>query len=223
MARPRLGGLDPRRLRAWLLAIFAALALPTALLVYHAYGQLKWEAFHRQRVLAEEFAARVDARLAALVAAEEARAVGDYAFLVLAGDPAANFLQRSPLAAYPLPATPPGLVGHFQVDADGAFSSPLLPGAGDDAARYGVAGDELAARTAQVERLRAVLGRSRVDEGSAALALGDTGSALATEADDRGAGASAERRAGERESTLAQKAAPAAPAESKQQLAPAQS
>ena len=56
-------GLDRKRLRRWLSVFFLALAIPTGILVYQAYSQLKWEAFHQYRVLAEELAARIDARI----------------------------------------------------------------------------------------------------------------------------------------------------------------
>jgi hypothetical protein len=35
------------RLTLLLLLFFLALALPTSILVYQAYGQLKWEAFYQ--------------------------------------------------------------------------------------------------------------------------------------------------------------------------------
>ena len=167
--RAPLAGLTPGRLRLWLALLFAALALPSALLVQHAYGQLKWEAFHRQRVLAEEFAQRVDSRLAALVAAEEARPATDYRFLVVAGDPGARVLALSPLASFPPERTLPGALGHFEVEADGTFRSPLLPAAGEDPGRHGITRDALAARTARVAELRELLARHRVG-GEPALA-----------------------------------------------------
>ncbi len=168
MPRPRLAGLTPGRLRLGLGVLFVALALPTAVLIQHAYGQLKWEAFHRQRLLAEEFVARVDAALAARLAAEEARPTSDYAFLVVAGDPATRYVTRSPLAAYPAVDALPGTVGHFQVDADGRFSSPLLPEAGVDPSRYGVGPDELAERSERVARIHDLLGRGRLDDDAVA-------------------------------------------------------
>ena len=127
MWRNSLTGLDRKTLRRWLAVFFLALAIPTGILVYQAYSQLKWEAFHQYRVLAEELAARIDARIVQLVNVEEARSFADYAFLNVAGDPAANFLQRSPLSAYPHGSPIPGLVGYFQVDTDGAFTTPLVP------------------------------------------------------------------------------------------------
>jgi len=67
--------LDERRLGILLGAFFLALAIPAAVLIAQAYGQLKWEAFRRNQLLAEDLAARVDAGLRAEVAAEEARSL----------------------------------------------------------------------------------------------------------------------------------------------------
>src|SRR4030095_2329771 len=94
--------LDERRLKVLLGAFFLALAVPAAVLITQAYGQLKWEAFRRNQLLAEGLAAPVDAGLRAAVETEEARSFGDYSFLVVAGkDAAANFVQLSPLSAFP--------------------------------------------------------------------------------------------------------------------------
>ena len=49
MRRSPIAGLDRRGLRRCLALFFLALAVPAAILVREAYGQLKWEAFHRQR------------------------------------------------------------------------------------------------------------------------------------------------------------------------------
>lgn len=158
--RARLAGFGRSRLR-WLLGLFfLALALPTAVLVRQAYLQLKWESFHQHQAMAEELSARVDARLARLIEAEEARSFSDYAFLVVAGDPKANFVQRSPLSEFPPKADPPGVLGWFQLDAEGVFSTPLLPA--QATGTYGIPEPELARRTALQSRLREILGRNRL-------------------------------------------------------------
>ena len=74
------------------------------------------------------------------------------AVLVVMGDPSANFVQRSPLSAYPSASSIPGLIGYFQVDAQGAFTTPLLPGPEAVPAAYGISTEELAepARTPPV-------------------------------------------------------------------------
>ena len=125
-------GYDKVRLRNLLAIFFLALAIPTVILIWHAYGQLKWEAFHQYRGLAEELTSRIDTRLIDMVHFADASSFADYTFLVVTGDPSVNFLQRSPLSGYPVTGDPPGLLGYFQVDTRGAFSSPLLPPKGSD-------------------------------------------------------------------------------------------
>ena len=166
MWRNSLTGLDRKTLRRWLALFFLALAIPTGILVYQAYSQLKWEAFHQYRVLAEELAARIDARIIALVNTEEARSFVDYAFLNVAGDPAANFLQRSPLSAWPHASPIPGLVGYFQVDTEGAFTTPLVPPAGTVASTYGIAAGELQQRLALQQQIEQILSRNRLVQDS---------------------------------------------------------
>jgi signal transduction histidine kinase len=170
-----LTGLDRKGLRRWLAVFFLALAVPTGILVYQAWSQLKWEAFHQHRVLAEELAARIDARIVQLIDAEEARAFADYAFLNVAGDPSANFLQRSPLSAYPHTSPMPGLIGYFQVDTDGAFTTPLLPPAGTVASSYGISDGELQQRLALQQKIEQILSRNRLvqDRKTAAVTSGE--------------------------------------------------
>ena len=161
---PPLAGLDRRRLRLGLLAFFLALAVPSAVLVYQAFGRIEWEGFHQQQVLAEELALRIDARVADLVDAESARGLADYAFLVVEGDPRAGYLQRSPLSAFPPRPEVPGLIGYFQVDAQGAFSSPLLPRGSTDPTAYGLTQAEVAERTAAEQRVEQILSSNRLVE-----------------------------------------------------------
>ncbi len=160
--RRALAGLTPRRLRLALALFFLALALPTGVLVYQAYSQLKWEAFHQHRLMAEELANRIRAQAADLIAEEEARRFADYGFLVVAGDPATNYVERSPLSGYPLTSQLPGILGYFQVDAGGAFSTPLLPAPGTEASAFGVGADELAQRRQLAQRIQSILSRNRL-------------------------------------------------------------
>jgi signal transduction histidine kinase len=157
-----LTGLDRKRLRLWLAVFFLALAIPTGILVYQAYSQLKWEAFHQYRVLAGELVERIDSRIIQIINTEEARSFAEYAFLTVAGDPSANFLQRSPLSAFPPASSIPGLVGYFQVDIGGRFTTPLLPPAGTDAASYGLSSTDLEQRLALQQRIGQILNRNRL-------------------------------------------------------------
>jgi len=162
--RPRSRGflLDERRLKLVLAAFFVALAIPSVALVAQAYRQLRWEAFRQTQLLAEDLAARIDADLRAAVAAEEARSFGDYQFLVVEGDAAANFVQRSPLSAFPVESAIAGAIGYFQVDANGELTTPLLPANEADAERFGISEDERRARLALEETIRDVLVENRL-------------------------------------------------------------
>jgi signal transduction histidine kinase len=155
-------GLDERRLRNFIALFFLALAVPTAALIWQAYGQLKWESFHQYRIVAEELTRRIDARLNEMVRAADARSFADYSFIVVAGDPSANLVQRSPLSEFPIAADLPGVLGHFQVDTDGAFSTPILPPEGTDAASLGISDSEYGDRYVRAADIHAVLVDNRL-------------------------------------------------------------
>jgi signal transduction histidine kinase len=164
---------DERGLKIVLAVFFLALAVPAGVLIAQAYDQLKWQAFRSTQVAAEELAARIDTSLRAAIAVEDARSFGAYSFLVVEGDAAANFVQRSPLSAFPVESAVPGVLGYFQVDAAGRLTTPLLPDVGVEAATYGITATEEAARAQRVAELRDVLARNQLvhasrDEGAAA-------------------------------------------------------
>jgi len=156
--------MSKNRLRGWLLLFFIALLIPTGLLIRQAYQELQWEAFHQQRIQAEELASRIDTHLIDLVNKEEKRSFSDYAFLNVTGTSKANFLQRSPLSSFPVTSDIPGLMGYFQVDADGKFTTPLLP---DDPItdRYGLAADEYQQRLSLQLRLLGILDKNQLVKG----------------------------------------------------------
>ena len=141
---------------------FLALVIPTGVLIWHAYGQLKWEAFHQYRGLAEELTSRIDGRLIEMMHSADTRSFADYTFLVVTGDPSANFLQHSPLSAYPVSGDPPGLLGYFQVDTRGAFSSPLLPPDGSDPEKFGIGEEEFKNRLLLTREIHAILADNRL-------------------------------------------------------------
>ena len=127
MLKNTLSTWNKKRLRFVLIIFFFALAIPTAILVNHAYSQLKWEAFHHYRLQAEELTKRIDTRFVEIIEIESARSFTDYSFLNIAGTSKSKFIQRSPLSAFPVDSKFPGIIGYFQVDNFGQFSSPLLP------------------------------------------------------------------------------------------------
>ncbi|MDH5502045.1 MAG: sensor histidine kinase, partial [Gammaproteobacteria bacterium] len=142
LSKRLMAGFDEKRLRNFLIVFFLALALPTAVLTWQAFSQLKWEAFHQYQGDAEELTRRIDARVNAAIKSSDASAFADYTFLVVSGDPSANFVQRSPLSMYPVAGEVPGVLGYFQVDSNGQFSTPLLPPEGTEAASFGIGEDE---------------------------------------------------------------------------------
>ncbi len=162
MARRPLADKTLRRLRLILVLFFLALAIPTGLLLKQSYSQLKWEAFHQHRVLAEELVARIDQRYSELIAREDARAFTDYAFLNVTGDARANLLQRSPLAAFPVASNIPGALGYFQIDHSGRFTTPLLPEYEASTARYGIGTAELSQRRDLRDHIYKVLSDNRL-------------------------------------------------------------
>ncbi|HUO82296.1 MAG TPA: sensor histidine kinase, partial [Gammaproteobacteria bacterium] len=175
--------LDERGLRLVLALFFLALAVPTAVLIWQARSQLKWEAFHQQRLVAEELAARIDARQIELIKEAEAHSFADYRFLVIEGDPSAKFLQRSPLSGFPVEGALPGLVGWFQVDAEGRFSTPLLPTEDIAPQTYGISDDEHQARLALERQIREVLSENRLVKSGPVERDAETPLAMRDEAD----------------------------------------
>jgi len=164
-------GLDRIRLRNFLALFFLTLAVPMAVLIWQAYSQLKWEAFHQYRGDAEALTQRIDARLNNMIRTADARSFADYTFLVVSGDPSANFVQRSPLSAYPLVADLPGVLGYFQVNSNGDFSSPLLPPEGAEAGSLGISETEYRVRLQLAQELQAVLADNRLVESRSASSV----------------------------------------------------
>jgi hypothetical protein len=162
MKRNHLKGLDKKRLRWWLLLFFLSLAIPTAVLIQQSYSRLKWETFHQHQLMAGELTKRINNHLIRLIHTEEQRPFTDYAFLNVAGAPADNFLQRSPLSRYPVQAEIPGLIGYFQVDAAGRLLTPFLPEEIEKAGSYGIAEQELSERAALQNRIRLILNENRL-------------------------------------------------------------
>ena len=150
MIKSKLASWDKKRLRFVLILFFLALAIPTAILILKAYSQLKWEAFHHYRSQAEELSTRINLRYKELIEIESARAFTDYSFLNVAKSNSKQFLQRSPLSAYPLNSKFPGIVGYFQIDNHGQFTTPLLPPVTDIQLsrnkNYGISASEKAER-----------------------------------------------------------------------------
>jgi len=159
---------DPARLKRLLAIFFLALAIPTGFLIWQTYSQLKWEAFHQYRGMAEELTSRIDANLTERVNTAEARSFADYAFLVVSGDPSANFVQRSPLSELPVTRDLPGVIGYFQVGTEGEFSTPLLPQSHSEPASFGIDAVEYAQRLQLSRQIQEILGDNQLVQRSTA-------------------------------------------------------
>jgi signal transduction histidine kinase len=155
-------GFDTGRLKGLLAVFFLALAVPTGVLIWQAYGQLKWEAFHQYRGVAESLSNRIDSVLMTQLETAEARSFADYTFLVVAGDQKLNFVQRSPLSEFPVAQDLPGIIGYFQVGTEGEFSTPLLPPGNADPASFGISADEFEQRTEVALKIREILSDNRL-------------------------------------------------------------
>ena len=137
-------GYDKRRLRNLLLALFAALAVPTAIVMWQAFDQLKWESWYQYRNQAEALTARINGDLSDAIKVADSRRFGDYAFVSSAT--ASNMIERSPLSAFPVTQDVTGTIGYFQIAPDGRFSTPLVPPDSLQADEAGLSVDELVAR-----------------------------------------------------------------------------
>ena len=155
-------GYDKGRLKLLLALFFLALAIPTGALIWQAYSQLKWEAFHQYRGMAEGLTGRIDAGLSARIDAAEARSFADYTFLVVSGDPRANFVQRSPLSELPVAQDLPGVIGYFQVGTEGEFSTPLLPQSDSEPASFGIGAAEYGQRLQMSRQIQSILRDNRL-------------------------------------------------------------
>ena len=113
-------------MRRVLLILFLALIIPTAVVIWQGFGQLKWEAFYQTRAQAQALNERIDQDIAQSMRVAQSRRFED--FTHVRSESTSTLLERSPLADFPVRADVPGVIGYFQVDADGNFSTPLLPG-----------------------------------------------------------------------------------------------
>ncbi|MDH5738127.1 MAG: histidine kinase, partial [Gammaproteobacteria bacterium] len=160
----RITGLSKSRLALWLGVFFIALAIPSGLLISQAYDQLKWEAFHRHRLMAEEFVARLDQYFGDLVASQNSLAFTDFQFLNIASDGRSGRYQPSSLSKFPVEGEIPGTLGYFQVDNEGRFSTPLVS-VGGYSHDLGVSQEEARARMTLHQQLFEWLHDNQLVEG----------------------------------------------------------
>ncbi len=119
--------LSIQKTRGLFILFFFALAVPSGILSYKAHQQLNWQAMRQYQLEAQGLVEQIDSELQKAIEKEGARSDVDYTFFILAGTPEARLVQRSALAKFPVESDLPGVIGYFQVDDKGAFSSPILP------------------------------------------------------------------------------------------------
>lgn len=146
-----------RNLTLGVLMLALCIGAPVGLLIRHVYSQLRMEAYLQLKVDAEDLASKIDQRCQEIITAEEGRGFDEFSFLNVVGSNKNNgFLQRSPLSRFPVESRVPGIIGYFQLDPDGNFSSPLLPKDGVTT-RYGLDEASLRARRDKEREVREIL------------------------------------------------------------------
>jgi signal transduction histidine kinase len=154
---------DQRRLRRLLLVMFVTLALPTTAVIWQAFDQLKWESWYRYRNDAEALVQRIDFAVEQRVVAAQNRSFDDFAF---ATDDTVSG-RRSPLAAFPPHEDVPGVLGYFQIDPRGLFSSPLVPAESIDPATLRMDESEWQQRQASAANVHRILAENALARASA--------------------------------------------------------
>ena len=161
------------RTRAIFFVFFLALAIPSIILSFQAHQHLRWQSLHQFRQVALELVRQIDSSLLTAIKKEEARADTDYTFFVLAGAPEARFVQRSELSKFPVTNDIEGLIGYFQVDGNGLFSSPVLPSEHVQSevtpSLYGISQRENQLRLDLEKKLKQILAKNQLVESQPSL------------------------------------------------------
>ena len=150
------------KLRLAVTVFFFALAVPAVALIYQTYLRLQWESFHQHQNLAKIVAAQLDQNVRDVVRVEDARRFTEYNFFNLVSPGNTNLLRRSPLAVFPPSASVPGLIGHFQVDTQGVFSTPFVPAGEVDDVAAGITPAEREDRQALALRMQNILATNQL-------------------------------------------------------------
>jgi len=150
----------------WLfIAFFFALAIPASILTYKSYEQLRWQTLIQYQQDIRSLVNQIDKSILDAMSKEEARPDTDYTFFVLAGTPEARFVQRSDLSKYPVESNFAGIIGYFQVDEDGQYSTPILPSAHVQSEvqpqLYGISAQENKQRNQLEQQVMKILSESR--------------------------------------------------------------
>lgn len=111
----------------WLISLFFLIAIPSYFLFQWSIKQLKWEQVYQYRQNAEDVSVHINESLENFYHEIESLSISDFSFLKIEGDESYNFINRSELSRLPVKWKKQGVIGFFQVDDEGKFSSPVLP------------------------------------------------------------------------------------------------
>jgi len=154
---------SPERAKRQLLAILSlfliALSFPLYFLFSRIYQQLESEVIVQYRSAADGVVSRINARLAEVIAPEDARSFDEYNFFRIGNVPLQNTkgLTYSPLAEFPPKTAVPGIIGYFQVNPDGTLQSPTLPKLEGGTTVPGISNEEFAKRVTAWNELSKIL------------------------------------------------------------------
>lgn len=115
------------RVQLTFIAIFLAIAIPVGILLSRSFSQLQLGAQYAYQEHAYLVLRMLNDRIHNDLATEEKRSYSDYRFIrtvpVLGGEE----VTISPLAELPIRSAYQGIVGYFQLFADGSVQTPVLP------------------------------------------------------------------------------------------------
>ncbi len=116
-----------KRIKFIFISTFLVVAIPVAILLGSSYTQLKTGAQYAYREHAYLVLQMSNQKIHNDLAVEEQRSYSDYRFIrtvpVLGGEE----VTISPLAEMPVRSQYPGIIGYFQLFADGSVQTPVLP------------------------------------------------------------------------------------------------
>ena len=150
-----------KQLKRSIILFVLVLFIPAIILFANSLNQIKWETVYKSTQLAQDLTKRINSDLTDWINTEERRSFFDYQFLVVSGETTQNYFKQSPLANFPVESSVPGLIGYFQVDGDGVFSTPLLPNT-QQASNYGVSAAEFVKRSELANSLHALLSDNKL-------------------------------------------------------------
>ncbi|MFT5162393.1 MAG: two-component system phosphate regulon sensor histidine kinase PhoR, partial [Alteromonadaceae bacterium] len=145
-----------------LLAVFAtSLMIPLILLANHVYGQFDKEMYIDYKWNAERVVYLTNKHINKMLYKEEKRSFGDYQYFKWIKSPLTQHKEKtiSPLANPSKIDHIPGFIGHFQIDAQDQFSSPILPYIEEKylSDKLNMAWDEISNRLKTQEKIKKLL------------------------------------------------------------------